>query len=209
MDGERSTRPERGPELRSVRCAARGFGYARATTEDRENEVPQPAHAAVVGIHLGNGARWPAEAPASIDDVAARLRKAGKSTAASHLLTAVDAAKAERKRQGRGYVLVGHILLKGGPGRLEQLNSQVSLVDEGWFVTLAEDLQRPIPLRLHGYEAVDIPLKGSPDQELLVLGDVSLSPVPAEKLGAAHGRVHGRGSEGPHPGLRLHLSRET
>ncbi|MFL5346467.1 MAG: hypothetical protein ACJ8AT_16900 [Hyalangium sp.] len=130
-----------------------------------------------------------APAPKSIDDVVAKLRKAGKGPLASRLLTTVDAAKAERKKQGRGHVLVGHAVLKGGPGRLEQLNSQVTLVDEGWFVTLAEDLQRPIPLRLHGYEAVDIPLKGLPDSEVLVLGDVSLSPLPAEKLGAARGRV--------------------
>jgi hypothetical protein len=144
-------------------------------------EAPAPAKPAAASA--------PAPVPASIDDVIARLRKAGKGAAASRLLTAVDAAKAERKKQGRGHVLVGHITLKGGPGRLEQLNSQVSLVDEGWFVTLAEDLRRPIPLRLHGYEAVDIPLKELPDSELLLLGEVSLSPLPAEKLGAARGRV--------------------
>ncbi len=131
----------------------------------------------------------PAPAPTSMDDVVAKLRKAGKGATASRLLTAVDAAKAERKKLGRGHVLVGHITLKGGPGRLEQLNSQVSLVDEGWFVTLAEDLRRPIPVRLHGYQAVDIPLKDLPDSEVLALGDVALSPLPAEKLGAARGRV--------------------
>jgi hypothetical protein len=131
----------------------------------------------------------PSATPSAIDSVVAKLRKAGKATTASRLLTAVDAAKAERKKQGRGYVLVGHINLKGSPGRLAQLNSQVTLVDDGWFVTLAEDLRRPIPLRLHGYEAVDIPLKDLPNQELINLGEVSLNPLPAEKLGAARGRV--------------------
>lgn len=152
-------------------------------------EAPAPAKPATNPAPAAAQASAPAQAPKSIDDVAAKLRKAGKGTLASRLLTAVDAAKAERKKQGRGHVLVGHVALKGGPGRLEQMNSQVSLVDEGWFVTLAADLQRPLPLRLHGYEAVDIPLKNLPDREVLVLGDVSLSPLPAEKLGAARGRV--------------------
>lgn len=130
----------------------------------------------------------PAATPSALDSVVAKLRKAGKATTASKLLTAVDAAKAERKKQGRGYVLIGHINLKGS-GRLAQLNSQVTVVDDGWFVTLAEDLRRPIPLRLHGYEAVDIPLKDLPDQELINVGEVSLNPLPPEKLGAARGKV--------------------
>jgi hypothetical protein len=129
--------------------------------------------------------------PASLEEVLAKLRKAGKGPTASRLLAAVDAAKVERQKQGQGHVLVGHVTLKGGPGRLEQLNSQVTLVDAGWFVTLAQDLRRPIPLRLHGYEAVDIPLSGLPDQEVLPVGDVSLSPLPPEKLGTVRGRVVG------------------
>jgi hypothetical protein len=148
-------------------------------------EAPAPAKPSPASAP----AAAPAPASTSMDDVVAKLRKAGKGTTASRLLTAVDAAKAERKKQGRGHILVGHITLKGGPGRLEQLNSQVTLVDEGWFVTLAEDLRRPIPLRLHGYQAVDIPLNGLSDREVITLGDVSLSPLPAEQLGAARGRV--------------------
>jgi hypothetical protein len=127
--------------------------------------------------------------PASLEEVVATLRKTGKGATATRLLSAVDAAKAERQKRGIGHVLVGHLTLKGGPGRLEQLNSQVTLVDAGWFVTLAEDLRGPIPLRLHGYEAVDIPLTGLPDSEVLTLPDVTLSPMPAEKLFSARGKV--------------------
>jgi hypothetical protein len=126
---------------------------------------------------------------ASIEEALAKLRRAGKGATADRLLTAIDAAKAERKKKGIGHVLVGHITLKGGPGRLNQMNSQITLVEDGWFVTLAEDLRRPIPLRLHGYEAVDIPLQGLPAAEVLYIGDVALSPLPPEKLGAVRGRV--------------------
>ena len=170
------------PRMLLLLVSAWGMGVMAA-------EAPAPAKSALTPAPASAQASAQAPAPVSIDDVVAKLRKAGKSSLASRLLGAVDTAKAERKKQGRGYVLVGHIALKGGPGRLEQLNSQITLVDEGWYVTLAGDLQHPIPLRLHGYEAVDIPLKDLPDREVLVLKDVSLSPVPAEKLGAARGRV--------------------
>ncbi|WP_224240478.1 hypothetical protein [Hyalangium gracile] len=131
----------------------------------------------------------PAPTPSAIDDVVAKLRKAGKNTTATRLVAAVEAAKAERQKEGRGHVLIGHLNLKGGTGRLTQLNSQVTLVEDGWFVTVAEDLRRPIPVRLHGYEAVDIALSNQPNKELLHLGEVSLSPVPADKLGTVKGRV--------------------
>jgi hypothetical protein len=131
----------------------------------------------------------PAAPQTPLEEVAAKLRKSGKASTATRLLAAVDSALAEQRKVGRGRVVVGHLTLKGGTARLEQLTSQVSVVDDGWFVTLVEDLLRPIPLRLHGYEAVDIPLKGLGDAEVLVAGDFTLSPVPPEKLGAVRGRV--------------------
>lgn len=131
----------------------------------------------------------PAAPPAPLGEVVAKLRKSGKAATATRLLAAVDSAKAEQRKLGRGRIVVGHLTLKGGAGRLDRLTSQVSVVADGWFVTLAEDLLRPIPLRLHGYEAVDIPLKGLPDTEVLFVGDVTLSPVPPERHGAVRGRV--------------------
>jgi len=131
----------------------------------------------------------PAPTQASLEEAVAKLRKVGKSTTATQLLAAVDKAKAERQKLGRGRVVVGHLSLQGGTGRLDPLTSQVSLVSDGWFVTLAEDLRRPIALRLHGYEAVDIPLTGLPDLEVLHVGDIPLSPVSPMKIGVVHGRV--------------------
>jgi hypothetical protein len=131
----------------------------------------------------------PAAPQTPLAEAVAKLRKSGKTATANRLLAAVDSAKAEQQKLGRGRIVVGHLALKGGAGRLDQLTSQVSIVADGWFVTLAEDLLRPIPLRLHGYEAVDIPLKGPPDSEVLVVGDITLSPVPPERLGAVRGRV--------------------
>jgi hypothetical protein len=124
-----------------------------------------------------------------LEEAVAKLRKSGKASTATRLLAAVESAKAEQQKAGRGRIVVGHIILKGGAARLDQLTSQVSVMDDGWFVTVVEDLLRPIPLRLHGYEAVDIPLKGLRDAEVFVVGDVTLSPVPPEKLGAVRGRV--------------------
>jgi hypothetical protein len=131
----------------------------------------------------------PATSPAPLEEAIAKLRKSGKAATATRLLAAVDSAKAERQKAGRGRVVVGHITLQGGAGRLEQLNSQVSVVADGWFVTVAEDLLRPIPLRMHGYEAVDIPLKGLGDAEVLFAGDILLSPVPPARQGTVRGRV--------------------
>lgn len=131
----------------------------------------------------------PAAPQTPLEEAVAKLRKSGKASTATRLLAAVDSAKAEQQKLGRGRIVVGHLTLKGGAARLDQLTSQVSVVDDGWFVTLVEDLLRPIPLRLHGYEAVDIPLKGLRDAEVLAVGDVTLSPVPPEKLGAVSGRV--------------------
>jgi len=131
----------------------------------------------------------PAAPLTPLEEAVAKLRKSGKASTATRLLAAVDSAKAEQLKVGRGHIVVGHIILKGGAARLDQLTSQVSVVADGWFVTLVEDLLRPIPLRLHGYEAVDIPLKGLGGAAVLVVGDVTLSPVPPEKLGAVRGRV--------------------
>jgi hypothetical protein len=131
----------------------------------------------------------PAAPQTPLEEAVAKLRKSGKASTATRLLAAVDSALKEQQKVGRGRVVVGHIILKGGAARLDQLTSQVSVVDDGWFVTHVEDLLRPIPLRLHGYEAVDIPLKGLRDADVLVAGDVTLSPVPPEKLGAVRGRV--------------------
>lgn len=131
----------------------------------------------------------PAAPQTPLEEAVAKLRKSGKASTATRLLAAVDSAKAEQLKVERGRAVVGHLILKGGAARLDQLTSQVSVVDDGWFVTLVEDLLRPIPLRLHGYEAVDIPLKGLRDADVLVVGDVTLSPVPPEKLGAVRGRV--------------------
>lgn len=131
----------------------------------------------------------PAASQTPLEEAVAKLRKSGKASTANRLLAAVASAKAEQNKVSRGRIVVGHITLKGGTARLDQLTSQVSVVDDGWFVTLVEDLLRPIPLRLHGYEAVDIPLKGLQGTEELVVGDVTLSPVPPAKLGAVQGRV--------------------
>lgn len=131
----------------------------------------------------------PAAPPASFEEAVAQLRKAGKVTTATRLLAAVTAAKAERQKLGRGHLVVGHLTLQGGSGRLQQLNSQVSVVDNGWFVTLAESPLRPIPIRLHGYEAVDIPLQGLQKAEVLFVGEVPLKPVPPAQQGAVRGRV--------------------
>jgi hypothetical protein len=131
----------------------------------------------------------PAAPQTPLEEAVAKLRKSGKASTATRLLAAVDSAKAEQLKLGRGRIVVGHLTLKGGAARLDQLTSQVSVVDDGWFVTRVEDLLRPIPLRLHGYEAVDIPLKGLGDAEVLVVGDFTLSPVPPEKLGAVRGRA--------------------
>jgi hypothetical protein len=131
----------------------------------------------------------PAAPRQTLEEVAAKLRKAGKATTATRLLAAVDSAKAERQKLDRGRVVVGRVTLTGGAGRLDQLTSQVSLVADGWFVTLADSVLRPISLRLHGYEAVDIPLQSLGDAEVLVVGEISLSPLPLAKLGAVRGRV--------------------
>ena len=131
----------------------------------------------------------PAAPRMTLEEAVAKLRKSGKATTATRLLAAVDSAKAEQQKLGRGRVVVGHVTLNGGPGRLDQLTSQVSFVAGGWFVTLAESVLRPISLRLHGYEAVDIPLQGLGDAEVLAVGDISLSPLPLARLGAVRGRV--------------------
>ncbi len=144
---------------------------------------------AVLAAEPAAPATRPAVGQSRLEEAVTKLRKSGKANTATRLLAAVDSAKADQKKLGRGHVVVGHLTLTGGPGRMEQLNSQVSVAEDGWFVTLAEDLHRPIPLRLHGYEAVDIPLKGLEDTELLFVGDISLRPVPPAKLGAVRGRV--------------------
>jgi hypothetical protein len=131
----------------------------------------------------------PAAPQTTLEDVVAKLRKSGKASTATRLLAAVDSAKAERQKLDRGRVVVGRVTLEGGPGRLDQLTSQVSFVADGWFVTLADSVLRPISLRLHGYEAVDIPLQGLGDAEVLVVGELSLSPLPLAKLAAVRGRV--------------------
>jgi hypothetical protein len=144
---------------------------------------------AVLAAEPSTPATKPAAPQTPIEEAIAKLRTSGKASTATRLLAAVDSAKAEQSKLGRGRIVVGHITLKGGKAQLGQLTSQVSVVDDGWFVTRVEDLLRPIPLRLHGYEAVDIPLKGLREADVLVVGDVTLSPVPPEKLGAVHGRV--------------------
>ncbi|MDY7226480.1 hypothetical protein [Hyalangium rubrum] len=127
--------------------------------------------------------------PSAVDESLAKLRKAGKGPLADQLLAAIQSARKQREAHGLGHVLVGRVKLGGGPGKLEQLNSQVSLVGEGWFVTLVENLRNPVPLRLHGYDAVDISTQGLPAEELLSVGEVTLRPLPPEKLGAVRGRV--------------------
>ncbi len=125
----------------------------------------------------------------TIEESLARLRKAGKGALAERLNAALQQAQAQQKKLGRGHVLVGRVVLSGGTGRLEQLNSQVTWVGEGWFVTLAEDLRRPIPLRLHGYEAVDVPTQGLAPAEILSLGEITLHPLAPGKPGLVRGSV--------------------
>jgi photosystem II stability/assembly factor-like uncharacterized protein len=64
----------------------------------------------------------------------------------------------------------------------------MEILADGYFAGETKDLERPIGFRLHGYAPLDLELKGK-EGELVDVGTLHLTPLPASRLGALTGKL--------------------
>lgn len=149
----------------------------------------RPVVPSVPGTRTSQGSTQAPPPRVPFEEALAKLKREGKGATAQRLQAATNAAKAEVKQKGKGHVVVGRVVLVGGPGKLEQLIAPARLLEDGWFVAQVEGPKARIPLRLHGYEAGGVSLDEPSPKDVIHVGEVPLRPLPPERLGTVKGRV--------------------
>jgi len=74
------------------------------------------------------------------------------------------------------------------------VNAQMEVLSGGYFAGEVDNLEQPICFRLHGYAPLDVELKGR-SGDIVDLGTLHMSPMPAAKLANLMGRLALDGQE--------------
>ena len=85
-------------------------------------------------------------------------------------------------------MVVGRLVVEDGKQDPEMVMAQMPILKEGYFAGEVGDLARPIAFRSHGYQNLDVPLKGKTG-DLVYLGDVTLKPLPESGGSSLRGKI--------------------
>jgi len=95
-------------------------------------------------------------------------------------------AQREVESYKKGYIIVGRVALEKGQDP-RYVQSQMIILENGYFVDAIGQANKPIGFRLHGHEAVNIIPKGPGPIE--PVGTVRLKVLPKNRLASAKGQV--------------------
>lgn len=112
----------------------------------------------------------------SVDDLDARLEES------LHELPIAATAR----------LILGRILVAPGDDP-RRCAAWLGVFQDGRFLAPVQDLSRPLPLRRHGYQPLDIPLDKFTDS-IIDLGDVRMQPVPENQKASLRGRIEAAGA---------------
>jgi thiol-disulfide isomerase/thioredoxin len=123
--------------------------------------------------------------------VANRLDEvAGRDTpgrAAAWLLQIAKARQTVRTYH-RGHVVIGRLVVEDARTDPEMVMAQMPILPGGYFAGEVGDLVRPIAFRSHGYQNLDVPLKGK-SGEVVDVGTVTLTSLPKDQVASLKGTV--------------------
>jgi len=111
------------------------------------------------------------------------------------LLDRIEKAKEDVNRFGGGYVIVGRVVVEKGDD-VTLVNSQMRILEGGYFASATKDLIRPVGFRMDQYAPYDLELAGR-EGDIVDVGDIVMRRLPAEQLVPVKGKIVLQGGEDP------------
>lgn len=116
------------------------------------------------------------------------LRHSGQDQAAQRIQQRVDELSERIKPVAdRANLIVGRVILEG-PGRVGDVQAQMRIGDDGYFVSDIGEIGKPVGFRLEGYQPFDLATRGEPG-EIVLVGEIRLKPLPASARARLKGRI--------------------
>lgn len=110
-----------------------------------------------------------------------------KTTRSKELDTVIAKASDVVKRYGKGYVVVGRVVLDG-PGDPRHVAAQMEIFPDGCFAGEISDVVKPIGFRMHQYIPLDVQLKGRAS-DVMDIGTIHMKPMPSRDLADLTGKI--------------------
>ncbi len=109
------------------------------------------------------------------------------------LLERIEKAQEDVNHYGEGHVIVGRVIVEESDD-VTMVNSQMLILEGGYFVDATKDLTRPVGFRMHQYAPYDLELKGK-EGDIVDVGEIVMTRLPAEQLVPVTGKIVLQGDE--------------
>jgi len=109
------------------------------------------------------------------------------------LLERIEKAQEDVNRHKGGYVIVGRVVVEQGDDAT-LVNSQMKILEGGYFADATKDLTRPVGFRMHQYAPYDLALNGM-EGDIVDVGEIVMHRLPESELVAVTGEIALEGDE--------------